>query len=93
MQTQPHKSSKADPRFRYCFYLDILSPEHSQQAKNAIKHLKETANYCRVLGSYPIGGVLVGEVKSVVEGLKKEEEETRSLSEDEEGEQTSGHIE
>ena len=42
------------PRFRYCFYLDIILSELDEDVKNALDHLREQSNFCRVLGSYPV---------------------------------------
>jgi prephenate dehydratase/prephenate dehydrogenase len=50
------------PRFRYCFYLDFLASELDENAQNALHHLKEQAEFCRILGSYPQKSKLVGPV-------------------------------
>jgi prephenate dehydrogenase len=57
------------PRFRYCFYLDILSSELDESVQNALHHLREQSDYCRVLGSYPANSRLVGPVADAVEAL------------------------
>ncbi|KAL7537121.1 hypothetical protein ACHAWF_005667 [Thalassiosira exigua] len=57
------------PRFRYCFYLDILSSELDEGVQNALHHLREQSDYCRVLGSYPAKSRLVGPVAEAVEAL------------------------
>mmetsp|Transcript_18844 Transcript_18844/g.32417 ORF Transcript_18844/g.32417 Transcript_18844/m.32417 type:complete len:765 (+) Transcript_18844:161-2455(+) len=57
------------PRFRYCFYLDILSSELDEGVQNALHHLREQSDYCRVLGSYPAKSRLVGPVADAVEAL------------------------
>lgn len=57
------------PRFRYCFYLDILSSEMDEGVQNALHHLREQSDYCRVLGSYPANSRLVGPVAEAVEAL------------------------
>jgi len=57
------------PRFRYCFYLDILSSELDEGVQNALHHLREQSDYCRVLGSYPANSRLVGPVADAVEAL------------------------
>ncbi|KAL7539212.1 hypothetical protein ACHAXR_010880 [Thalassiosira sp. AJA248-18] len=57
------------PRFRYCFYLDILSSELDEDVQNALHHLREQSDYCRVLGSYPAKSRLVGPVADSVEAL------------------------
>lgn len=57
------------PRFRYCFYLDILSSELDEDVQNALHHLREQSDYCRVLGSYPAKSRLVGPVAEAVEAL------------------------
>ena len=60
---------KEMPRFRYCFYLDILSSELDDRVQNALHHLREQSDYCRVLGSYPANSRLVGPVAEAVEAL------------------------
>ena len=63
------KYGKDLPRFRYLFYLDILSSELDEDVQNALHHLREQSDYCRVLGSYPAKSRLVGPVASAVEAL------------------------
>jgi len=55
------------PRFRYCFYLDFLASELDEHAQNALHHLKEQAEFCRILGTYPQKSRLVGPVRDAVE--------------------------
>jgi prephenate dehydratase len=63
--------SKADlPRFRYCFYLDFLANQLDENAQNALAHLREQADYVRVLGSFPQKSRLVGPVKDSADQLK-----------------------
>jgi prephenate dehydratase len=62
------------PRFRYCFYLDILSSELDEGVQNALHHLREQSDYCRVLGSYPANSRLVGPVAEAVDALNAENE-------------------
>ena len=63
--------NKADlPRFRYCFYLDFLAGELDMKTKNALDHLREQADFVRILGSYPQKSRLVGPVAQSVEDLK-----------------------
>ena len=62
-------STEELPRFRYCFYLDILSSELDEDVQNALHHLREQSDYCRVLGSYPANSRLVGPVAEAVEAL------------------------
>jgi len=57
-------------RFRYCFYLDFLASELDKEAQNALRHLREQAEFCRLLGSYPQSSTLVGPVKDQVEQSK-----------------------
>jgi len=57
------------PRFRYCFYLDILASELDEGVQNALHHLREQSDYCRILGSYPANSRLVGPVAEAVEAL------------------------
>lgn len=64
--------SQADlPRFRYCFYLDFLASELDENAQNALHHLKEQAEFCRILGSYPQKSRLVGPVYDAVQYAKR----------------------
>jgi len=63
--------NKADmPRFRYCFYLDFLAGECGENTQNALSHLREQADFVRILGSYPQTSRLVGPVADEVEELK-----------------------
>jgi len=63
--------NKADmPRFRYCFYLDFLEGELNENSQNAMAHLREQAEFVRILGSYPQKSRLVGPVATEVENLK-----------------------
>ena len=41
--------------WEYLFYLDFLGRVDSPQARNALSHLQELADYLRVLGCYPKG--------------------------------------
>lgn len=59
------------PRFRYCFYLDFLESEMDEGAQNALHHLMEQSEFCRILGSYPQKSKLVGPVKAAVEDAKQ----------------------
>jgi prephenate dehydratase len=58
------------PRFRYTFYLDFLAGQLDENTENALAHLREQADYLRVLGSYPQKSRLVGPVAKAVEDLK-----------------------
>jgi hypothetical protein len=58
------------PRFRYCFYLDFLASELDENTQNALSHLREQADFLRVLGSYPQKSKLVGPVALAVEKLR-----------------------
>lgn len=58
------------PRFRYCFYLDFLASELDENTQNALSHLREQADFLRILGSYPQKSKLVGPVAAAVERLK-----------------------
>jgi len=63
--------NKADlPRFRYCFYLDFLANQLDENTQNALAHLREQADFVRILGSYPQKSRLVGPVAQEVERLK-----------------------
>lgn len=57
------------PRFRYCFYLDFLASRLDENAQNAISHLREQADFLRILGSYPQKSRLVGPIAQAVEQL------------------------
>ena len=63
------RGKKELPRFRYCFYLDILSSELDEGVQNALHHLREQSDYCRILGSYPANSRLVGPVAEAVDAL------------------------
>jgi prephenate dehydratase len=70
-QSGKKSRNKADlPRFRYCFYLDFLANQLDETAQNALAHLREQADFMRILGSYPQKSRLVGPVKDSVEQLK-----------------------
>jgi prephenate dehydratase len=43
--------------FEYLFYLDFSGSANEEAQRNAINHLGEITVMCRVLGSYPVGGV------------------------------------
>lgn len=70
-QTGKKSRNKAElPRFRYCFYLDFLANQLDENTQNALAHLREQADFMRILGSYPQKSRLVGPVKNAVEQLK-----------------------
>jgi len=70
-QTGRKSRNKADlPRFRYCFYLDFLANQLDHNTQNALAHLREQADFMRILGSYPQKSRLVGPVKQAVDQLK-----------------------
>lgn len=70
-QSGKRSRNKAElPRFRYCFYLDFLANQLDESAQNALAHLREQADYMRILGSYPQKSRLVGPVKDSVEQMK-----------------------
>ena len=54
---------------RYAFYLDFHASEYNDRAQNALMHLREQAQYLRVLGSYPRGSKLIGPVKKAIDIL------------------------
>ena len=54
---------------RYTFYLDFLAPELDDRAQNALMHLREQAQFVRVLGSYPRNSQLIGPIKKYLEVL------------------------
>jgi prephenate dehydratase len=58
------------PRFRYCFYLDFLANQLDPNTQNALAHLREQADFLRILGSYPQKSRLVGPVAEAVEKQK-----------------------
>ena len=41
--------------WEYLFYLDFLGRADSAVAQNALNHLREIADFLRVLGCYPKG--------------------------------------
>jgi prephenate dehydratase len=41
--------------WEYLFYVDFLGSEDEERARNALNHLRELADFLRVLGSYPRG--------------------------------------
>lgn len=66
-----NKSGRSSlPRFRYCFYLDFLSGQLDPNTEHALAHLREQAEYVRILGSYPQKSRLIGPVAEAVEELK-----------------------
>ena len=70
-QSGKRTRNKADlPRFRYCFYLDFLAGQLDINSQNALAHLREQAEFVRVLGSYPRTSRLVGPVADSVEEIK-----------------------
>lgn len=74
-------SQKASiPRFRYCFYLDFLSSQLDANTENALSHLREHADYVRILGSYPQKSRLVGPVLEAAEELKVKVVDPREVS-------------
>jgi hypothetical protein len=75
-------SSQELPRFRYCFYLDITESELDERVQNALHHLREQSDYCRILGSYPAKSRLVGPVAEAVEALNVANAGKPSSSED-----------
>jgi hypothetical protein len=73
--------NKADlPRFRYCFYLDFLANQLDERAQNALAHLREQADFVRILGSYPQKSRLVGPVAESVEHMKHMEMDPKDTS-------------
>jgi hypothetical protein len=75
-------TSQELPRFRYCFYLDILESELDERVQNALHHLREQSDYCRILGSYPAKSRLVGPVAEAVEALNAANAGKSTSSED-----------
>lgn len=68
------------PRFRYSFYLDFLSGQLDANTENALAHLREQADYVRVLGTYPQKSRLVGPIKEAVEELKNKIVDPQEIS-------------
>mmetsp|Transcript_61913 Transcript_61913/g.72385 ORF Transcript_61913/g.72385 Transcript_61913/m.72385 type:complete len:726 (+) Transcript_61913:164-2341(+) len=83
-------SRSKSPRFRYCFYLDFLASELDESAQNALHHLREQADFCRVLGSYPEKSKLVGPVLAASERLKSVTDTSRDQLSVHGDEETSG---
>jgi len=80
-QNGDQKSQKASiPRFRYCFYLDFLSSQLDANTENALSHLREHADYVRILGSYPQKSQLVGPVLEAAEELKTRMVDAQDIS-------------
>ncbi|CAN0471810.1 unnamed protein product, partial [Hapterophycus canaliculatus] len=48
---------------------DFLAGELDDKAQSALAHLRETAPFCRVLGSYARDSTLVGPVSDTIEAL------------------------
>ncbi len=42
--------------WEYLFYLEFLGRADAENARNALRHLEELADYLRILGCYPKGG-------------------------------------
>ena len=68
------------PRFRYCFYLDFLSGQLDANTENALAHLREQADYVRILGSYPQKSRLAGPILEAVEELKNKAVDPNEIS-------------
>jgi prephenate dehydratase len=68
------------PRFRYSFYLDFLASEVDENTENALAHLREMADYVRVLGSYPQKSRLVGPIATAVEEMKNTAVDPKQVS-------------
>jgi len=87
-----HNSQGNLPRFRYCFYLDFLANEMDEGAQNALHHLREQSDFCRVLGCYPTKSTLVGHVKDSIENLNQVEMDSlpakRSITSSDEQDET-----
>ena len=49
-------ASAAGEAWEYLFYLDFIGRDDEQKVQNALNHLREQADFLRVLGSYPKGG-------------------------------------
>lgn len=49
-------------KFKYMFYMDFLASTALDASRKAIAHLEEIASFVRILGSYPVDGVLLGQV-------------------------------
>jgi prephenate dehydratase/prephenate dehydrogenase len=73
--------NKADlPRFRYCFYLDFLANQLDENTQNALAHLREQADFVRILGSYPQKSRLVGPVAQDVDRMRHMMVDAKDLS-------------
>lgn len=71
-QRKEFKSSSSNfINSRYAFYLDFLASEFDDRAQNALMHLREQAQFVRILGSYPRGSKLIGPVKKSLDVLAK----------------------
>jgi prephenate dehydratase len=74
------RNKAESPRFRYCFYLDFLANQLDENAQNALAHLREQADFVRILGSYPQKSRLVGPVAQEVERLKQMQVDSQAIS-------------
>ncbi|CBN76762.1 Trifunctional Chorismate Mutase/Prephenate Dehydratase/Prephenate Dehydrogenase [Ectocarpus siliculosus] len=63
------RTNGEERRFQYCFYLDFLAGELDDKAQSALAHLRESAPFCRVLGSYARDSTLVGPISDTLEAL------------------------
>jgi len=78
---QSNNKSDEIPRFRYCFYVDFLGSELDEDIQNALHHLREQVEFCRVLGTYPRDSKLVGPVRDHVGQSSRLREEDFELEE------------
>ena len=45
--------------FEYAFYVDILASPSEERTRNALRHLEELSSVVRVLGCFPLDGVML----------------------------------
>jgi prephenate dehydratase/prephenate dehydrogenase len=74
------RNKQESSRFRYCFYLDFLANQLDPKTQNALAHLREQADYVRILGSFPQKSRLVGPVADTVERLKHATVDSKAMS-------------
>ena len=74
------RNKQESSRFRYCFYLDFLANQLDPKTQNALAHLREQADYVRILGSFPQKSRLVGPVADAVERLKHSTVTAKAMS-------------
>ena len=52
------QGSEPAAQFEYAFYLDVLASASAPACRNAFRHLEELTRFVKVLGTYPVEGLL-----------------------------------